>query len=144
MPTNFAIVAGWQVRENVFYAHEILLTSPQSIIKAIFPTSIDGDLLQLLHLLNSFKVLEGQKPLTVGDRCRAEAHITAVINNNGGKVVKVKGLVVRDGKPVLEVALLLLYCGKYFDYENTFELIDEPNYLVEIQNDTAVVILQSK
>ena len=70
-------------------------------MKAIFPETIDGDLLKLVHLSNAFRVVSGSKPLAAGDVCQAEASVVAVINNDSGKVVKVKGHVLRDGKPVM-------------------------------------------
>ncbi|KAJ7808682.1 hypothetical protein B0H14DRAFT_3761317 [Mycena olivaceomarginata] len=45
-PMDFAIVTGWQ-----------------AIMKSIFPSSIDGDLLKLVHLSNGFRMVDGAKPL---------------------------------------------------------------------------------
>jgi hypothetical protein len=55
-------------------------------MKSIFPTSIDGDLLKLVHLSNGFRMLDGTEPLRV---CNAEACIVSVTNTDAGKVVKV-------------------------------------------------------
>ncbi|THH15787.1 hypothetical protein EW146_g4747 [Bondarzewia mesenterica] len=126
-PMDFAIVTGWQ-----------------AIMKAIFPTTIDGDLLKLVHLSNGFKVVTGAKALKAGDVCQAEAKVTAVINSDAGKTVKVQGHVSCDGEPVIEVVSSFLYRGRFTDYENTFETIEEPDYLVELINDAAVGVLQSK
>ena len=116
----------------------------QAIIKAIFPAAIDGDLLKLVHLSNGFRMVEGAKPLQVGDMCNAEAHIASVTNSDAGKVVKVKGHVIRSGKPVIEVVSAFLYRGRFTDYENTFEIIEEPDYLVDLPSDASVGVLQSK
>ncbi|KAJ6624064.1 fatty acid synthase [Mycena sp. CBHHK59/15] len=126
-PMDFAIVTGWQ-----------------SIMKSIFPASIDGDLLKLVHLSNGFQMVEGAKPLQVGDVCKAEANIVSVTNTDAGKVVKVKGHVFRAGKPVIEVVSAFLYRGRFVDYENTFETTEEPDYIVHIETDAAVGVLQSK
>ncbi|EIW57289.1 fatty acid synthase [Trametes versicolor FP-101664 SS1] len=126
-PMDFAIVAGWQ-----------------AIMKAIFPAPIDGDLLKLVHLSNGFRLLDGVKPLKAGDVCKAEARIVAVINSDAGKSVKVKGHVIRDGERVIEVVSSFLYRGRFSDYENTFEILEEPDYLVELPSDAAVGVLQSK
>jgi hypothetical protein len=61
-------------------------------MKSIFPSAIDGDLLRLVHLSNGFKIVEGATPLEAGDRCKAKARISSVINTDAGKVVKIKGL----------------------------------------------------
>ncbi|KAI0264369.1 fatty acid synthase [Gloeopeniophorella convolvens] len=126
-PMDFAIVTGWQ-----------------AIMKAIFPTTIDGDLLKLVHLSNGFKVVPGSTPFKAGDVCRAEAKVVAVVNGDSGKTVRVAGHVLRDGKPVIEVQSAFLYRGRFTDFENTFETIEEPDYTVELETDADVGVLQSK
>jgi hypothetical protein len=113
-------------------------------MKSIFPASIDGDLLKLVHLTNGFKLVDGAKPLKAGDICRAEAKVVSVVNGDAGKTVKVKGHVYSEGVPVVEVVSSFLYRGRFTDYENTFETTEEPDYLVEIANDAAVGVIQSK
>ena len=56
-------------------------------MKAIFPATIDGDLLKLVHLSNGFRLIEGPAPLKAGDVCKAEARIVSVINTDAGKAV---------------------------------------------------------
>ncbi|KAI9439787.1 fatty acid synthase [Lactarius indigo] len=126
-PMDFAIVTGWQ-----------------AIMKAIFPATIDGDLLKLVHLSNGFKIVPGAKPLKAGDVCRAEAKVTAVVNGDSGKTVRVTGHVLCEGKPVIQVQSAFLYRGRFTDYENTFETIDEPDYTVELATDADVGVLLSK
>lgn len=116
----------------------------QAIMKSIFPTAIDGDLLKLVHLSNGFRMVDGAKPLQVGDVCKAEARIISVINANEGKTVKVKGYVYRRGERVIEVVSSFLYRGRFTDYENTFETTEEPDYSVPLETDAAVGVLQSK
>ncbi|KAI0749711.1 fatty acid synthase [Daedaleopsis nitida] len=126
-PMDFAIVTGWQ-----------------AIMKAIFPAPVNGDLLKLVHLSNGFRLLDGAKPLQAGDVCKAEARIVAVINSEAGKTVKVKGYVTRGTERVIEVVSSFLYRGRFDDYDNTFEVIEEPDYVVEVANDASVSVLQSK
>ncbi|KAI6129042.1 hypothetical protein EDD16DRAFT_1516096, partial [Pisolithus croceorrhizus] len=126
-PMDFAIVTGWQ-----------------AIMKAIFPPVIDGDLLKLVHLSNGFRLLPGAKPLEDGDACIADARITSVKNTDAGKVVQVRGHVYRDGQRIIEVTSSFLYRGRFLDFENTFETVNEPDYVVELSNDAAVGVVQSK
>ncbi|KAI5983403.1 hypothetical protein EDD15DRAFT_2390897 [Pisolithus albus] len=126
-PMDFAIVTGWQ-----------------AIMKAIFPPVIDGDLLKLVHLSNGFRLLPGAKPLEDCDACIADAKITSVKNTDAGKVVQVRGHVYRDGQRIIEVTSSFLYRGRFIDFENTFETVNEPDYVVELQNDAAVGVVQSK
>ncbi|KAJ6520570.1 hypothetical protein C8R45DRAFT_1058526 [Mycena sanguinolenta] len=126
-PMDFAIVTGWQ-----------------AIMKSIFPSSIDGDLLKLVHLSNGFRMVDGAKPLQAGDVCKAEAHVVSVANTDAGKVVKVMGRVFRAGKSVIDVTSAFLYRGRLTDYENTFKTTEEPDYIVALDTDVAVGVLQSK
>ncbi|THV07258.1 fatty acid synthase [Dendrothele bispora CBS 962.96] len=126
-PMDFAIVAGWQ-----------------AIIKAIFPTAIDGDLLKLVHLSNSFRMMKGSRPLQVGDVCRSEGKIVSVVNGSAGKVVKVRGHVIRENVKVVEVVSAFLYRGDFTDFENTFETTQEPDYVVDLPTDATVGVLLSK
>lgn len=118
--------------------------SLQSVMKAIFPDDINGDLLKLVHLSNGFRMMDGVAPLRAGDACSAEARVVSVINSDSGKTVKVKGYVLRGGEPVIEISSSFLYRGKFTDYENTFETIDESDYVVELSKPTSVGILQAK
>ncbi|EGN98830.1 hypothetical protein SERLA73DRAFT_168429 [Serpula lacrymans var. lacrymans S7.3] len=126
-PMDFAIVTGWQ-----------------AIMKSIFPAAIDGDLLKLVHLSNGFRMVDGAQPLLAGDVCTAHARIASVKNTDAGKAVQVKGYVYRGGQAVIEVVSSFLYRGRFVDYENTFETVDEPDYVVEVVNDAAVGVVQSK
>lgn len=126
-PMDFAIVTGWQ-----------------AIMKSVFPATIDGDLLKLVHLSNGFRLLPGATPLKAGDVCKAEGRIVSVINTDAGKAVRVKGQIIRDGAPVVEVVSAFLYRGRFTDFENTFEVIETPDYIVELETEGAVGILQSK
>jgi fatty acid synthase subunit alpha len=147
-PMDFAIVTGWKVSyfydESVLIDVNSLIFFPKAIMKAIFPSVIDGDLLKLVHLSNGFRMMEGATPLQVGDVCRAEARIVSVTNANEGKIVKVKGHVYRGTQPVIEVVSAFLYRGRFTDYENTFETTEEPNYIVALETDADVGVLQSK
>lgn len=103
-PMDFAIVLGWK-----------------AITKPIFPRTIDGDLLKLVHLSNGFRMIPGAEPLKKGDEVSTTAEINAVINQDSGKMVEVCGTLVRDGAPVMEVTSQFLYRGAYTDFENTFQ-----------------------
>jgi len=66
-------------------------------------------------------MVEGAKPLEVGDICRPEARIISVTNSSEGKIVKVKGHCYRNNQPVIEVVSSFLYRGRFVHYENTFD-----------------------
>ncbi|KAG0650153.1 Fatty acid synthase subunit beta [Hyphodiscus hymeniophilus] len=126
-PMDFAIVVGWK-----------------AITKPIFPRSIDGDLLKLVHLSNGFRMLPGAEPLKKGDEVETTAQINAVINQDSGKMVEVCGTITREGKPVMEVTSQFLYRGVYTDFENTFQRKTETPMQVHLNTSKDVAVLRSK
>lgn len=151
VPMDFAIVCGWE-----------------SLVTAILPKAIDGDLLNLVHLSNQFKqitnpnsvetaagVLSGAEstneedgaessPLCVGDTIKSTATIRSVINTSSGKVVEVRAIISKSGIPQMEVISKFLYRGKYDDYGNTFRRAVEQPFLVHLNNTRDVAVLKSK
>ena len=126
-PMDFAIVVGWK-----------------AITKPIFPRSIDGDLLKLVHLSNGFRMIPGAEPLKKGDVVDTTAQINAVINQDSGKKVEVCGTIKRDGKPVMVVTTQFLYRGSYSDFGNTFERKDETPMQIHLGSSKDVAVLRSK
>lgn len=126
-PMDFAIVIGWK-----------------AIIKAIFPKTVDGDLLKLVHLSNGYRLIPGAGHLKTNDVVNAKADIRAVVNQPSGKMVEVVGTIYRDSKPVLEVTSQFLYRGEYNDYENTFQNVDENIYEIDLKSNKDLTVLKSK
>lgn len=126
-PMDFAIVVGWK-----------------AITKPIFPRTIDGDLLKLVHLSNGFRMVPGATPLKKDDVVNTTAEVNAVINQDSGKMVEVCGTITRDGLPVMEVTSQFLYRGVYTDFENTFQRKMERPLQVQLMTSKDVAVLQSK
>ncbi|ODQ82934.1 hypothetical protein BABINDRAFT_78539 [Babjeviella inositovora NRRL Y-12698] len=126
-PMDFAIVAGWK-----------------AIMKAIFPKSVDGDLLRLVHLSNGYKMLPGAEPLKAGDVVKTSSEIRAVINQESGKMVEVVGTITREGLAVMEVTSQFLYRGVYVDFENTFRKTTETPVQITLKSAKDVAVLQAK
>ncbi|KAI7907575.1 fatty acid synthase [Cokeromyces recurvatus] len=126
-PMDFAIVVGWK-----------------AIMKGVFPKIADGDLIRLVHAGISFRMLAGEELLKVGDVVDTFAKINAVTNISSGKMIEVKSLIVRDGKPVLEVTSWSLYRGNFVDFENTFEHKTEIPMEYKIYGNKEIAILKSK
>lgn len=80
----------------------------------------------------------------MGDICRPEARIVSVTRFSEGKLVKVKGHRHRNNQPVIEAISSFLYCGCFVDCENTFDTVEEPDYLVHLESDADVGVLKSK
>ena len=126
-PMDFAIVAGWK-----------------AITKPIFPRAIDGDLLNLVHLSNSFRMMPGAEPLKKGDVVSTTAQVNAVLNQDAGKLVEVCGTIMRQGAPVMEVTSQFLYRGVYDDFQNTFKRTNEKVMQVHLATSRDVIVLRSK
>ena len=126
-PMDFAIVIGWR-----------------AIIKAIFPKTVDGDLLKLVHLSNGYKMIPGAAPLKKDDVVSTKAEIKAVLNQPSGKLVEVVGTIYREGKPVMQVSSQFLYRGEYIDYENTFQKVTETPVQVAFKSSKDLAVLRSK
>ncbi|CAL9729237.1 fatty acid synthase subunit beta [Monosporozyma unispora] len=126
-PMDFAIVVGWR-----------------AIIKAIFPETVDGDLLKLVHLSNGYKMIPGASPLKEGDVISTSAVIKSVVNQPNGKVVEVIGTLSRKGKPVMEVVSSFFYRGTYSDFQNTFQKVTEPVYQMHVKSAKDIAVLRSK
>lgn len=126
-PMDFAIVVGWK-----------------AITKPIFPRTIDGDLLKLVHLSNGFRMVPGAQPLKKGDVLETTAQINAVINQDSGKMVEVCGTIKRDGEAVMQVTTQFLYRGPYTDFENTFQRKDETPMQIHLGSSKDVAVLRSK
>ena len=59
----------------------------QAIMKAIFPSAIDGDLFKLVHLSNGFKMIPGSWLLKAGEVCCTVTQVVAVVNGNSSGLV---------------------------------------------------------
>ncbi|KAJ3071925.1 3-oxoacyl-[acyl-carrier-protein] synthase [Podochytrium sp. JEL0797] len=125
-PMDFGIVAGWR-----------------SIVTAILPKEIDGDLLKLVHLGNEFRMLSDVM-MAAGDVIETKAIVNAITMNESGKTVEVKAVLSKAGEPVLEIISRFLYRGKFNDYENGFRRVSETPIKVKLQSVKDVAVLKSK
>lgn len=95
-PMDFAIVVAWK-----------------SVIKCIFPSKVDGDLLQLVHLSNRISYVDKARPLKAGDLVETEAQISSIKWTLTGKIVEVDAISCVEGKPVLRVLSKFMYRGVF-------------------------------
>ena len=89
-------------------------------MKAIFPMEIDCDLLELVHLSNSLRMLPGAESLKQEDVVETNAQINVLLNQASVKMEEVCGTISSYGRPIMEVTSQFLYRGTYTHYENTF------------------------
>lgn len=126
VPMDIAIVLGWE-----------------GIMKALIAATGSADLLRLVHLSNSFKIVEGSRPLRVGDAVSSRASVESIKISETGKTVAVKGTVIREGKAIIEVTSAFFFRGKFSDYSTCFETNDE-EYAVQIKTQADASVLLAK
>ncbi|KAJ1936454.1 fatty acid synthase alpha subunit Lsd1, partial [Linderina pennispora] len=112
--------------------------------KTILPKIVDGDVLNLVHMSNGFRMVDGAEPLKAGDIVDSKAKIVEVINEETGKRSIIKGFVYRDGKPVVEVTTSFFYRGQFTDFENTYRNIDEQPMRLTLGTTKDIAVLRSK
>jgi len=127
IPIDYAIVVAWK-----------------AITKPLFCETLDGNLLNLVHLSNEFKMVPGADPLKVGETVLSMSRITAVVNQDSGRMVEVQGTVLRQNAPVIEVVSRFLFRGVFKDFSGTFETKQEAPFEVRLDGPTYVAILTSK
>ncbi|KIO25137.1 hypothetical protein M407DRAFT_8593, partial [Tulasnella calospora MUT 4182] len=108
------------------------------IMKAVFPPDVDllRDALKLVHLSNGFKM--------TGNVCTSEVRVVSVINPDSGKSMKVKGAVLCNGKPIINVTTPFIYRESFFDNHNAFKIVDEFPTLVDINSRADIAVLKDK
>jgi len=129
-PMDFAMVVCWE-----------------AIMKCLLSEkTADCDFLRLVHLSNSFTKLEDTPcySVTEDDEITSTAEITAIINQDSGKMVQITGILVRKGQPIVEVCSKFLFRGVYTDFENNFEAKTETPFEVHLTSAEDVAVLQSR
>ena len=126
-PLDLAVVISWK-----------------ALMKPLFCAEIDGDLLHLLHLSNSFRMRPAVRPFQINDVLTTRTNVTAVVNQKAGKMIEVAGQIFRDGKPILDIKSQFLYRGVYTDFENTFQRIEEDPVEVCFEHPKDIMVLKSK
>ncbi|CBQ73371.1 related to fatty acid synthase, beta and alpha chains [Sporisorium reilianum SRZ2] len=129
-PMDFAIVAGWE-----------------AIMQALM-ASCDADLLSLVHLSNSFKVIDDARPLRAGDVCTATAHASSIKISDTGKSVSVTGTVLRKDAsgelvPVISVVSSFFFRGRFTDFNTCFET-SQNEFTLEIKTKADATVLLAK
>ncbi|PWY99602.1 hypothetical protein BCV70DRAFT_109981 [Testicularia cyperi] len=129
-PMDFAIVAGWE-----------------AIMQALM-ASCDADLLSLVHLSNSFKVVNDARPLRAGDVCTAKAHASSIKISDTGKSVSVTGTVLRRDAsgafvPAISVVSSFFFRGRFTDFNTCFET-SHGDFTLDVGTKADATVLMAK
>ncbi|KIO22176.1 hypothetical protein M407DRAFT_28266 [Tulasnella calospora MUT 4182] len=82
-----------------------------------------------------------------GDVCTSgtsEARVVSIINSHGGKSVKVKEDLLRDGELVIEVTSSFLNRGSVSDSHKHLRIVNQVHYAVDIKSRADIVVLEDK
>ncbi|KAL4892835.1 acyl transferase domain-containing protein [Aspergillus ambiguus] len=123
-PISIGIVIAWEV-----------------VSRPLITESIDGDLLKLVHLSNSFKYCKGALPLRVGDKVTSQSHIQSVTVSEAGKKVTVEAHILREGRPVMVVVSSFLFRGSFKQSTPAFSHISESAWKIELSSELDESIL---
>ena len=124
-PLDLAFILGWD-----------------SIVKPLFLNLFDVDMLKLVHLSNSFRLVGGG--LREGDEVDSVSQVTSITNQGSGKMVEVTCSVRKNGIAAVEIITRFLFRGSYTDHENTFQQATEPPISLSIPSLDALTVLQSR
>ncbi|KAI4131405.1 MAG: hypothetical protein LQ338_001232 [Usnochroma carphineum] len=102
VPMDFAIKAAWK-----------------AMVMPLF--IVEGNLVDLVHLSNGFRMIDTAQPLRVGDVLRSTSYIRAVRKTDSGKTVEVFVTIFRHCKPTINVRSCFHYRGEPNDDNETFE-----------------------
>ena len=124
-PMDFAIKAAWKG-----------MTTPLFLV--------DGDLTNLIHLSNGFRLLPGAGQLKVGDVLETSSCVNAIQNLPTGKVVEVRSTLTKKGSSIMQITSRFLYRGIYSDYDKTFERKEEIPLVLHLRSVRDIKLLQSR
>ncbi|ORX46933.1 hypothetical protein BCR36DRAFT_99854 [Piromyces finnis] len=121
----------------------IIVTSWVSVFKTIFAKEFDADITRLVHMNNGYEVVD-PRPLKVGEVVDTRSIISAVTNLDSGKLIEVTGHVFREGKEYVKVTSSFLCRGKFDDYNMTFNIREEPEYILEVKDENILNALMTR
>lgn len=127
IPMDFAIVLSWK-----------------PVSKALLQDPIQGDLLKLVHLSNTFKLAENVDPLKINDKVHTSARISSIVIDDLGKTVEISCIISRDSGEVMRVISRFLFRGTFDDFGSTFSRTEEKPYELKLSSPKDVAVLASK
>ncbi|KAJ2708293.1 fatty acid synthase alpha subunit Lsd1 [Coemansia sp. IMI 203386] len=97
-----------------------------ALCACLMSAACDGDLSRLVHVSNAFTRIKGQG-IRLGSRLGSEARITEATDGPSGRVVGVRGYVLADGNPTVEIHTTFLFrsASKMHSSANQFRVVDE-------------------
>jgi len=127
VPMDFAIIPAWE-----------------ALMMPLLGPNIDGDLLRLVHLSNSFQYLPNAGPIRIGDILQAKSAPKSITISNSGKIVEISATIERNHKAIMVVNSSFLFKGKYTDFDKCFQIIDEPEMILKVDSPKTNALLRDR
>ncbi|KAL5358621.1 acyl transferase domain-containing protein [Aspergillus floccosus] len=127
LPISIGIVLAWEVVSRPLVIH-----------------GIEGDLLRLVHLSNTFEYFSGATPLRVGDTVTSQSQVQSITVGEAGKTVTVEAQILRAGNPVMKVISSFLFRGSFQDGAPGFSHTTEPAWKLELSSELDESVLLNR
>ncbi|RAL03098.1 putative fatty acid synthase subunit beta [Aspergillus ibericus CBS 121593] len=116
--------------------HAAMVPAWEALVAPLVTPHHEGDLLQLVHLSNSFQLASGESPLQIGDVVDVTSSVQAVVVDDRGKEIQVVAELQREGRQAMTITSVFFIRGAFTDTHECFRTTDEPEIL--LHNLTAV------
>jgi fatty acid synthase subunit beta len=92
-------------------------------MKPLFPGQLDANLMSLLHLSYSYKIVHGNPNflLCEGDVIHSNVTVKEIVNTPTGKRVTVSGMLKHQEENAIEVTSQFFFPGNFQDFSSTFQ-----------------------
>ncbi|KAJ2079283.1 fatty acid synthase alpha subunit Lsd1 [Coemansia sp. RSA 988] len=115
-----------------------------ALYKCILSPVCNGDLTSLVHLSNGFRVVPGAQPIQPGEQLTSEAQITEIFDSASGRTVRVKGNMLRDNQPVIEIDTSFFLRNHPPDYSSNFKHVKEKLFQLKVKDMSLLALIQSR
>ncbi|KAJ1962358.1 fatty acid synthase alpha subunit Lsd1 [Dipsacomyces acuminosporus] len=123
------------------YAMRLFLST---LYKCFMSRICAGDLLNMVHLSNGFRVVPGVKALSLEQEYTSSAKITEVTSSGLGRRVGVKGYIASKGENLVEISTSFLFRDAESVFESDFRDVVEPPMLLSLQDSNMLALIRSK
>ena len=127
VPLDMAIVVVWE-----------------ALIKPLVTTTVEVDLLQLLHRSNEFKYIGNAESLRVGDVLESSSRIQSIRTHNGNKLLEVVAEIWRNGLAIIEVISTFFLKGPFPDSGNMMSRTEGPEFEIYVKSEKESALLSSR
>ena len=127
VPLDYCVVIAWK-----------------ALLKPLMIPSLCLDLLKLLHRSIDISYAPSARPLQFGDVVRTVSHITALKTQPRGRLIEISATIRREDEPVVYIKSSFFVQGKTENIETQFEVVQEPQMVVEMQSELICALLASR